>query len=150
MTPAITCVRKAKVDHHVHKYQHNQSVKEYGSEAAAMLEVDQKRVFKTLVVELDGGELAVSLVAVFNQLSLGRCAAVLGAKSAWLAEPKAVQRSTGYVPGGVSPLGQKRKLRTIIESECTGTQYYLCECGPPRCGTGAIRSRPRKSGRCRV
>lgn len=115
MTPAITCVRKAKVDHHVHKYQHNQSVKEYGSEAAAMLEVDQKRVFKTLVVELDGGELAVSLVAVFNQLSLRRCAAVLGAKSARLAEPKAVQRSTGYVLGGVSPLGQKRKLRTIID-----------------------------------
>ena len=77
--------------------------------------IDSGRVFKTLVVELDGQELAVGMVPVTGQLATKRMAKALGAKRASMAEQQKVTRSTGYVLGGVSPLGQKRALRTVLD-----------------------------------
>lgn len=115
MTPAIDVVTRDRVKHTVHSYEHDADVDSYGLEASRKLGVEPHRVFKTLVVSLDGEELAVAVLPVDQQLSMKRLARALGAKKAAMAEPAAVQRSTGYVLGGVSPLGQKKRLRTVID-----------------------------------
>ena len=101
--------------HRVHAYEHDAGSPSYGLEAADKLQVPAARVFKTLVVGLEGVELAVAVVPVNKQLSLKSLARALGAKKAAMADPQAVERSTGYVLGGVSPLGQKKSLRTVID-----------------------------------
>ena len=101
--------------HRVHAYEHDAGSASYGLEAADKLQVPAARVFKTLVVGLEGVELAVAVVPVNKQLSLKSLARALGAKKAAMADPQAVERSTGYVLGGVSPLGQKKSLRTVID-----------------------------------
>ena len=101
--------------HRVHAYEHYAGSVSYGLEAADKLQVPAARVFKTLVVGLEGVELAVAVVPVNKQLSLKSLARALGAKKAAMADPHAVERSTGYVLGGVSPLGQKKSLRTVID-----------------------------------
>ena len=101
--------------HRVHAYEHDAGSASYGLEAADKLQVPAARVFKTLVVGLEGVELAVAVVPVNKQLSLKSLARALGAKKQAMADPQAVERSTGYVLGGVSPLGQKKSLRTVID-----------------------------------
>ena len=88
----------------------------YGLEAADKLGVSPAQVFKTLVVSLDGKQLAVGIVPVDCQLGLKQIAKAAGAKKAAMAAPEAVERSTGYVLGGVSPLGQKKRLPTFIDA----------------------------------
>lgn len=121
MTPAIILARKHKIIHKVHEYSHDAASESYGLEAAEKLGVSEKRVFKTLVVSLDRGELAVGVVPVSSMLSMKLIAKAAGAKKAVMATGSDVERSTGYVLGGVSPLGQKKRLRTIIDS--TVRQY---------------------------
>ena len=115
MTPAINIVKKAKVPHTVHAYTHATDVDTYGREASDALGVPPKRMFKTLLVSLQGGKhpLAVAMVPVSGQLDLKALAATAGAKKAAMADPADAERATGYVVGGISPLGQKRRLPEI-------------------------------------
>lgn len=119
MTPAINSARQNKIPHQVHEYTHDPSSESYGIEAAEKLGVPADRVFKTLVVELDGKELAVGVVPVSAMLNMKQMARALGAKKAAMAAKSAAERTTGYVLGGVSPLGQKKRLRTVIDSSAT-------------------------------
>ena len=116
MTPGIELAKKAKLSHKVHEYSHDSSSDSYGLEAAEKLGVPAGQVFKTLVVSLDKHELAVGVVPVSSMLSMKQIARSAGAKKAVMATPEEVERSTGYVLGGVSPLGQKKKLRTFIDA----------------------------------
>ncbi len=115
MTPAIISARKAKVDFIVHHYAHVSGHISYGLEAAEKLAVAPERVFKTLVVRLDTTQLVVAILPVNSMLSMKRVAKACGARKAEMADKFEVQRSTGYVLGGVSPLGQKKRLNTFID-----------------------------------
>lgn len=116
MTPAINSARQAGIAFQVHDYPHDAAATSYGLEAAEKLGVSPAQVFKTLVVSLDGKQLAVGIVPVDCQLGLKQIAKAAGAKKAAMAAPEAVERSTGYVLGGVSPLGQKKRLPTFIDA----------------------------------
>ena len=116
MTPAIEIARQRKIEHEVHEYLHDPASESYGAEAAEKLGVDAARVYKTLVVELSGGELAVGVLPVCSQLGMKRIAKALGAKKAAMADRAESERATGYVLGGISPLGQKKRLRTVIDA----------------------------------
>lgn len=115
MTPAINLLKKQNIKHHVHEYEHDARAESFGLEAAEKLSVEASRVFKTLVAETDSQELVVGIVPVDRQLNLKSLAKALKAKKANMADTKKVERSTGYVMGGVSPLGQKKRLRTVID-----------------------------------
>ena len=116
MTPAIKLAKKNKILHRIHEYVHDDSSESYGLEAAEKMGVPEERVFKTLVVTLDNKELAVGVIPVSFKLSMKLIAKAAGAKKAAMADKSDVERSTGYVLGGVSPLGQKKRLKTIIHS----------------------------------
>jgi len=116
MTPAINVTRKSKVTYKIHEYKHVSSNESYGLEAVEKLNVPEAQVFKTLVVNLNHNELAVAILPVSSMLSMKLFAKVIGAKKAIMATQIEVERSTGYILGGVSPLGQKKKLKTIIDS----------------------------------
>lgn len=116
MTPAINLAKKQKVAYQVHEYIHDTASESYGLEAAEKMGVTAERVFKTLVVMLDNKDLAVGIVPVSAQLSMKSMAKALGAKKALMAEKSAVERATGYVLGGVSPLGQKKRLKTVLDA----------------------------------
>lgn len=113
MTPAINLAKKLKVEHQIHEYQHDSKADSYGLEASEKLGVSPDRVFKTLVVNT-GEQLVVAVLPVNQKLDLKRVAKAVKAKKAVMAEPKLVERTTGYVLGGVSPLGQKKRLTTLI------------------------------------
>src|SRR6185503_17866738 len=108
-TPATTAARKAGVEHHVHEYAHDPDATSFGMEAAEALGLDPARVFKTLVADLDG-TLTVCIVPVAHELDLRS----LG-KRARLADTAKAERTTGYVAGGISPLGQRRALPTLVD-----------------------------------
>jgi Cys-tRNA(Pro)/Cys-tRNA(Cys) deacylase len=110
-TPAIAAAERAGVAFTVHEYAHDPRAESYGLEAAEKLGVDPARVFKTLVVEVDG-RLGVAVVPVAAQLDLK----ALGGKRAGLADRVAAERATGYVLGGISPLGQRKRLPTTLDS----------------------------------
>ena len=114
-TPAVSLLRKEKLPFSLHEYIHEESESSYGEEAARKLGITVERVFKTLVIELDGKELSVGIVPVGGKLSLKKAASAFGAKKAKMAEAQRVERVTGYVLGGVSPLGQKKLLPTVID-----------------------------------
>ena len=116
MTPGINIARQAKITYKVHEYTHDASGESYGLEAAHKLGVAEDRVFKTLVVCLDMKTLAVGVLPVSSMLSMKRMAKAAGAKKAAMAARPDVERSTGYVLGGVSPLGQKKPLQTIVDA----------------------------------
>jgi Cys-tRNA(Pro)/Cys-tRNA(Cys) deacylase len=109
-TPAIAAVERADVRFAVHEYEHDPAAASFGLEAAAALGVDPARVFKTLVVDLDGS-LAVAVVPVEAELDLR----ALGKRAA-MADRAAAERATGYVSGGISPLGQRRRLPTTVDA----------------------------------
>ncbi len=115
MTPAVKAAKKAGISHRIHSYRHESGNQAYGAEAADKLGLSPEQVFKTLVVMLEGRELAVAVLPVARQLSLKACGRALNAKKVALADPAQVQRATGYVLGGVSPLGQKKRLRMVID-----------------------------------
>ncbi|MCO7247071.1 Cys-tRNA(Pro) deacylase [Halomonas sp. Mc5H-6] len=115
MTPAIKSAQNAGIAFQIHEYHHDPAAESYGLEAADKLGVAAEQVFKTLVVKLDGKQLAVGIVPVTGQLNLKQIAKAAGAKKAAMAQPDDVQRTTGYVLGGVSPLGQKKRLATFID-----------------------------------
>ncbi|MDR5886435.1 Cys-tRNA(Pro) deacylase [Vreelandella janggokensis] len=115
MTPAINSAKRAGIAFQVHEYTHEPTAESYGMEAAEKLGIAAEQVFKTLVVKLDSKQLAVGIVPVTGQLNLKQVAKAAGAKKAAMAQPNEVERTTGYVLGGVSPLGQKKRLATFID-----------------------------------
>jgi Cys-tRNA(Pro)/Cys-tRNA(Cys) deacylase len=114
-TPATLALDRAGVDYRLHPYDHDPRAASYGLEAAAALGVDPARVFKTLLASLDGS-LVVGIVPVSGQLDLKALARALGGSKAVMAEVSAAERVTGHVAGGISPLGQKRPLRTVLDA----------------------------------
>lgn len=120
MTPAINLVRKARVPFVVHEYQHEPGVGSYGLEAAEKLGLNPAQVFKTLIVKLDGKQLAVGIVPVAGQLDLKAIARACKVRKAVMAEQAEAEKSTGYVLGGISPLGQKKRLPTILDESASG------------------------------
>jgi Cys-tRNA(Pro)/Cys-tRNA(Cys) deacylase len=118
MTPAVTMAQKAGIIFTLHRYGHDPDAPSFGAEAAEKLNLPAERVFKTLVASmtLAGREtLAVAVVPVSGQLDLKRLAAALGGKKAAMAEVAEAQRATGYLVGGISPLGQKRRLPAVLD-----------------------------------
>lgn len=115
MTPAVLALEAAAIAHRILTYEHEPRTEAYGAEAAEALGLDPNAVFKTLLAVLDDRELVVALVPVTTTLDLKALARVAGAKRAMMADPAAAERSSGYVVGGISPLGQKRALRTFVD-----------------------------------
>lgn len=119
MTPGINTAKKAKINFEVHEYTHDPQNESFGEEAASKLGIPQEQVFKTLVVAYSAKELAVAVVPVSSMLNMKHLAKALGVKKTSMAKASDVERTTGYVLGGVSPLGQKKRLKTIIDSSAT-------------------------------
>ncbi|MCG6573621.1 Cys-tRNA(Pro) deacylase [Pseudomonas sp. AF32] len=116
MTPALDLLKKVRAEHRIHIYEHDPKAASYGLEAAEKLALDPARVFKTLLAASEKGELLVAVVPVAGTLDLKALAHAAGVKKVEMADPTAAQRSTGYLLGGISPLGQKKRLRTFIDS----------------------------------
>jgi Cys-tRNA(Pro)/Cys-tRNA(Cys) deacylase len=113
-TPATLALTKAKVAHTVHEYDHDPAAESYGAEAAELMGTDPRRVFKTLLATVDGS-LHVAVVPVAGSLDLKALAAAVGGKRAAMADPALAERTTGYVRGGISPLGQRKRLPTVLD-----------------------------------
>ncbi len=129
MTPAIFQLNKNQTTYRLHDYDHDPACTAYGKEASQALGVPAAQIFKTLVVELANGELVVALVNVDSTLQLKALAKTAGAKKAAMAQAIAVERSTGYVLGGVSPLGQKKVLRTFIDDSAQNFKTIYISAG---------------------
>ncbi|MGW6744904.1 Cys-tRNA(Pro) deacylase [Streptomyces sp. NPDC055025] len=114
-TPATVALTAAGTAYTLHAYEHDPASASYGEEAAEALGVSPDRVFKTLVADVDG-ELTVAVVPVAGSLDLKALAAAVGGKRAAMADPAAAERTTGYVRGGISPLGQRKRLRTVLDA----------------------------------
>ncbi|MFI9590880.1 Cys-tRNA(Pro) deacylase [Nonomuraea sp. NPDC052265] len=116
---------KAKADFTLHPYDHDPNAQAYGEEAADALGVPYEQIFKTLVAEVESG-LAVAVVPVSGKLDLKALASALGGKRAAMADAAKVERVTGYVVGGISPLGQRKQLPTVVDSSALdfGTIYF--------------------------
>ena len=124
-TPATVALDRAGVTYSVHAYEHDPGAAGYGLEAAAALGLDPACVFKTLLAEADGN-LVVGIVPVDGSLDLKALAAAVGAKRAVMADPAVAERVTGYVVGGISPIGQKRRLPTVIDDSAgSHPQVYV-------------------------
>jgi len=115
MTPAITYLDSAGIDFKVHEFESSQG-RNYGAEAARALRIPEERVFKTLVVKVDAGRLVVAILPVDRELNLKRLAAAADGKRAAMASAREAERATGYVLGGISPLGQRQSLLTILDT----------------------------------
>jgi Cys-tRNA(Pro)/Cys-tRNA(Cys) deacylase len=127
-TPATNLLTSKGVDFNVHEYSHDPNSTSFGLEAAEKLGVDPNRVFKTLIANVDE-IFAVAIVPVNQQVSLKSLARTLGAKRAVMAEPAQAARLTGYVVGGISPLGQKRLLSTVIDQSAKEFETILVSGG---------------------
>jgi len=127
-TPATKVLTRAGVAYRLHPYAHEEDAQSYGMEAAAKLGVDPARVLKTLVVDVDA-TLCVGIVPVDRSLDLKALASAVGGKRASMAERAAAERATGYVLGGISPLGQRRRLRTVIDDSAFGHDSVLVSGG---------------------
>lgn len=114
MTPAINLAKQKKINHTIHQYDHDATAESYGGEAAEKLGLDVAQVFKTLVVT-DGNDLIVCIVPVSGMLDLKAAAKAAGLKKLAMAPGDRVEKVTGYVLGGVSPLGQKKALKTLLD-----------------------------------
>jgi Cys-tRNA(Pro)/Cys-tRNA(Cys) deacylase len=131
-TPAIAALVAAGVPHQVLRYHHDPRAESFGDEAAnelaATAGVVAQQVFKTLVIALPNG-IAVAVLPVPSKLSLKAAAAALGVPKAAMAEPAAAQRATGYVVGGISPLGQRKALPTVVDASALAWDKMLCSAG---------------------
>jgi Cys-tRNA(Pro)/Cys-tRNA(Cys) deacylase len=115
-TPAVAALNRAKIAYTLHAYEHDPAATGFGEEAVSALRIDPARAFKTLVAEVDGARLAVGVVPVAGHLNLKAMAAAVGGKKAAMAAVGDAERSSGYVHGGISPLGQRKTLPTVIDA----------------------------------
>lgn len=127
-TPATVTLDRAGIAYEVRAYEHDPGAQSYGLEAAQALGVEPARVFKTLLVDTDRG-LGVGIVPVDALLDLKAIAAALSAKKATMADPAVAERVTGYVVGGISPIGQKKALPTVLDASATGYPTILVSGG---------------------
>jgi Cys-tRNA(Pro)/Cys-tRNA(Cys) deacylase len=127
-TPATALLAQTGTEFTVHAYEHDPAAPSYGREAAEALGVEPERVFKTLVADVDG-TLTVAVVPVAGSLDLKALATAVGGKRAAMADPNAVTRTTGYVLGGLSPLGQRKKLPTVVDETALLYDTVLCSAG---------------------
>lgn len=127
-TPATLALDHAGVTYALHGYDHDGGETSFGLEAARLLGVEPARVFKTLVASADG-ELVVGVVPVSGHLDLKALAQAVGAKRADMADSTLAQRRTGYVVGGISPLGQRSRLATVVDDSALGFDTVFCSAG---------------------
>jgi Cys-tRNA(Pro)/Cys-tRNA(Cys) deacylase len=124
----VQALERAGVVHTLRPYEHDPRADSFGLEAAELLGVDPARVFKTLMADADG-RLVVAVVPVSGMLDLKALARALGARKAAMADPAAAERATGYVVGGISPLGQKRAHPTVVDDSALGHPTILVSAG---------------------
>lgn len=127
-TPATVALERAGVAFTLHPYDHDPRAASFGLEAADALGLDPARVFKTLMASVDG-ELVVAIVPVAGQLDLKALARALGGSKAVMADVSAAERATGYVAGGISPLGQRRSHRTVLDERALGWETIIVSAG---------------------
>src|SRR6478752_10390249 len=113
-TPATVALTSAGIPFTAHSYEHDPATTNFGLEAAEALQLDPEQVFKTLLADVDGS-LVVGIVPVTGKLDLKALAASVGGKKAEMADPKLAERRTGYVVGGISPIGQKLQHTTVLD-----------------------------------
>ncbi len=128
-TPATTALSRAGVEHTVRSYVHDPASRSFGLAAAAALGVEPARVFKTLLVTTDDGRLGVGIVPVDHQLDLKAMATALGHKRVAMTDPATAERVTGYVVGGISPVGQRRRLPTVLDRSALAHDTVLVSGG---------------------
>lgn len=127
-TPATTALSSAGVAFAVHEYAHDPRAASYGEEAAVALGIEPGRVFKTLFADVDGA-LVVGVVPVTGQLDLKALARAVEGRKAVMADPKAAERATGYVVGGISPLGQRKAHPTVVDDSALGFETVFVSAG---------------------
>ena len=127
-TTATMALERAKIPFTLHEYDHDPRHESYGTEASEALGVSPDRVFKTLVAEVDGA-LVTGVVPVGAQLDLKALAAACGGKKAAMAQVTAAERATGYVAGGISPVGQRKRLPVVLDSSAMGFGTVFCSAG---------------------
>ncbi|RLL66369.1 Cys-tRNA(Pro) deacylase [Streptomyces sp. Z26] len=127
-TPATVAATRAGVPFTTHAYAHDPAAPSYGEEAAEALGLSPGQVFKTLVADVDGA-LTVAVVPVSGSLDLKALAAAVGGKRAAMADPAAAERATGYVLGGISPLGQRRELPTVVDASAAERETVCVSAG---------------------
>jgi len=129
MTPAIALLEKQKIKFEILSYEHDANNGHYGLEAVEKLNLNSNQVFKTLVLETHEGELIVAITPVSQQVNLKQLAKVAKTKKMALAAPQKVNASTGYILGGVSPIGQKKRLKTYIHSSASEFEIIYVSAG---------------------
>jgi Cys-tRNA(Pro)/Cys-tRNA(Cys) deacylase len=129
MTPAIRAAKRARIEFELLTYEHDPRTRAYGPEAATALGLPPRAVFKTLVVTVAGPGLMVALVPVDRELDLKALAEATGGKRAALASAAEAERATGYVVGGISPLGQRRALPTVIDESARALPRMFVSAG---------------------
>ncbi len=127
-TPATSALDRAGVSYKLHPYSHDSRAESYGDEAAAALGIDPRRLFKTLIVSVDGS-LACAVLPVANRLNLKALAAAVGGRRAELAEPAKAQRATGYVLGGISPLGHRSPIPVVVDDSAGNFETVYVSAG---------------------
>ncbi len=127
-TTATVALERARIPFTVHEYAHDPRHESYGQEAVEALGVESPRVFKTLIAEVDGA-LVAGVVPVDGQLDLKALAAAAGGKKAALADVTAAERATGYVAGGISPVGQRKRLPVVVDASALAHRTVFCSAG---------------------
>jgi Cys-tRNA(Pro)/Cys-tRNA(Cys) deacylase len=127
-TMATIALERARIVFAVHEYEHDPRHESYGLEASEALGVPPERVFKTLIAEVDGN-LVTAVVPVVGELDLKALAAAIGGKRAAMADVTAAERATGYVAGGISPLGQRKRLPVVIDASAMDGATMFCSAG---------------------
>jgi Cys-tRNA(Pro)/Cys-tRNA(Cys) deacylase len=127
-TRAIEQLLKLGIEHTVHRYRHDPRHPSYGQEASEALGVPPERVFKTLVADVDG-QLAIGVVPVVGSLDLKALAAAVGAKKAAMADPVQAEKASGYVTGGIAPLGLRRPLPIVVDDSALSYPTVFCSAG---------------------